>query len=769
MKRRAVIVGVDGKAPWDFVPLQHAVDDAIRMDRLFHRIAEQTSFDSIDLLRNPSDDEVREAVRQRISGLGRGDLFVFYFAGHGKRQTSGKYLLLCPQADKTVLTTDDTNGTVTDAFLRSAVGPRDFDCLFLFDTCRSVLLPEHLRRRDALALGVMDGETRLRDLGREKAQHGRGACVTVYSCRDGAHAGEVPELKAGAFTWALEQCVLERLHAGKPVRVNESFIAGNVAERMRAHAPEQVPGYSCEAGAGILLAEGREAAAATPAPAACPAVKAAFVPPPAQVQPKVPQFEGSRHEYLEQKLGLRASWIMLALAAALALLLLTILLQRGETPQVTAPPPPPVGPTAKAQGTPPTPKPQTVPGKPPSSPPKTETRPEPAAPPAKPSKTATDASGARQKAAQEKQAALAAGAERHAIAQLTKADAAFQHAEQQDAQEQFDGAVTGYESAAAQYREATRIANETEALLKRIADARAQMEQARAHADALDAKEAAKIRYAQAMAKTEEAAAKEPDPGAEQLYQEASTRFRAAAEEAGRAKGEMSVDLGGGVVLRLVFIPPGTFLMGSPASEEGRGNDETQHEVTLTQGFWMGKYEVMQGQWERLMGSNPSSFKGDPRLPVENVSLEDCQEFIEKLNQRIAGGGFRLPTEAEWEYACRAGTTTPFHFGNTISAEQVNYDADEVYGNGQKGVSRRKTVMVAQFPANAWGLHDMHGNVCEWCGDWYGEYPSIGLRVLRGGSWGSDPGGCRSANRFGGNPENRDDDYGFRVVRVPSA
>ncbi|MBP7431739.1 MAG: SUMF1/EgtB/PvdO family nonheme iron enzyme [Candidatus Hydrogenedentes bacterium] len=253
-----------------------------------------------------------------------------------------------------------------------------------------------------------------------------------------------------------------------------------------------------------------------------------------------------------------------------------------------------------------------------------------------------------------------------------------------------------------------------------------------------------------------------------------------------------TVDLGGGVSLELVWCPPGTFLMGGDQSPEEVArlcggliaevdwfrDEQPQHQVTLTQGFWMGKCEVTQGQWERVMGNNPSYFKGDPLLPVETVSWEVCQEFIEKLNGRVSGGGFRLPTEAQWEYACRAGTTTPFPFGQTISTEQGNYDGNYTYGNGRKGVYREKTLLVGSFPANAWGLHEMHGNLWEWCSDWFGDYasgtvtdpagPSSGnCRVVRGGSWDREPGFCRSAFRLGATPDSRNAHYGVRLSRTP--
>jgi eukaryotic-like serine/threonine-protein kinase len=233
----------------------------------------------------------------------------------------------------------------------------------------------------------------------------------------------------------------------------------------------------------------------------------------------------------------------------------------------------------------------------------------------------------------------------------------------------------------------------------------------------------------------------------------------------------------GGGTIEMVWIPPGTFIMGSPPGEERLYDNQKQHEVTISKGFWMGKYEVTQAQWKAVMGSNPSVFKGD-NLPVENLSWNDCQEFIKKLNAR-GEGRFRLPTEAEWEYACRAGTTTPFYFGSTISTDQVNYDGIQgVYGAGRKGVFRRQTTDVGSFEANAWGLYDMHGNVWEWCQDRYGVYSSgtvtdpMGAtsdrrRVLRGGGWNSAPVGCRSANRGRHPPATRSDDYGLRVVRTP--
>jgi formylglycine-generating enzyme required for sulfatase activity len=160
--------------------------------------------------------------------------------------------------------------------------------------------------------------------------------------------------------------------------------------------------------------------------------------------------------------------------------------------------------------------------------------------------------------------------------------------------------------------------------------------------------------------------------------------------------------------------------MGSPTKEIGRDATETQHKVTLTKGFYMGVYTVTQEEWQEVMGKNPSSFKGEKNLPVEMVSWNDCQDFIKKLREKDKKA-YRLPTEAEWEYACRAGTTTPFFFGKTISTDQANYNGSQIYGDGKKGINRDKTTPVGSFPANAWGLHDMSGNVFQWCQDWHGE------------------------------------------------
>ena len=237
---------------------------------------------------------------------------------------------------------------------------------------------------------------------------------------------------------------------------------------------------------------------------------------------------------------------------------------------------------------------------------------------------------------------------------------------------------------------------------------------------------------------------------------------------------EEKADLGKGVKLDLVLIPAGKFIMGSPVTESGRGKDETQHSVKITRTFYIGKYVVTQEQWEAVMGTgflmfggNPSYYKG-PKLPVTNVSWNDCQEFIKKLNDKTKGG-YRLPTEAEWEYACRAGTTTAYSFGDEITSEDANY-GDCIID---------KPVEVGSYKANAFGLYEMHGNVWEWCEDWKADYPvgsatdprgpAMGTyRVLRGGSFVVIESKARSSYRHNNSPTGKYlSRVGFRLARDP--
>jgi formylglycine-generating enzyme required for sulfatase activity/uncharacterized protein with von Willebrand factor type A (vWA) domain len=240
------------------------------------------------------------------------------------------------------------------------------------------------------------------------------------------------------------------------------------------------------------------------------------------------------------------------------------------------------------------------------------------------------------------------------------------------------------------------------------------------------------------------------------------------------------------VGLEMVAIPSGKFMMGSPESEPDRWEDESpQHAVTV-QPFFIGKYLVTQDQWrtiastsriERELNPNPSDFKGDDNRPVENVSWEEAVEFCQRLS-RETGRDYRLATEAEWEYACRAGTSTPFCFGKTITGKLASYDSSQIYLNESKGKEQKKTMPVGNFPPNAFGLYDMHGNVLEWCLDhWHDNYQDAPIdgsawissdndarHVVRGGSWDFIPRNCRSATRFNYTPDFRIDNLGFRVV-----
>jgi formylglycine-generating enzyme required for sulfatase activity len=244
-----------------------------------------------------------------------------------------------------------------------------------------------------------------------------------------------------------------------------------------------------------------------------------------------------------------------------------------------------------------------------------------------------------------------------------------------------------------------------------------------------------------------------------------------------------------------VLIKGGTFTMGSPAQEPERGQDETQHRVTVSD-FYIAKSSVTQREYRELMGANPSEFKAD-NFPVENVTWLDAVRYCNERSARerltpaytIQGNnvawnrtanGYRLPTEAEWEYACRAGTTTPFNTGSTITDEQANFYNHYGYNNNSSGHTigayRQRTMPVNSFRANPWGLFDMHGNVSDWCWDWYGEYgasaqtnpagQAVGtLRINRGGGWNDFPKHIRSAYRAATPPDNGSYNIGFRLAR----
>lgn len=236
--------------------------------------------------------------------------------------------------------------------------------------------------------------------------------------------------------------------------------------------------------------------------------------------------------------------------------------------------------------------------------------------------------------------------------------------------------------------------------------------------------------------------------------------------------------LGNNLSLEMVKIPGGNFQMGSPTTEAGRkAHESPQHSVDIAP-FYLGKYVVTQEQYQAVMGSNPAELKGSKR-PVEQVSWTDAMKFCQKLAQKT-GKNYRLPSEAEWEYACRAGTTTPFYFGETITPELVNYHGEFPYGQAPQGLNREVTSNVGIFPPNAFGLYDMHGNVWEWCSDaWHNDYsgaPTDGsswevltsmvtlIRVVRGGSWSYYGADCRSAARLSYPAFSAYGHIGFRVA-----
>ena len=248
-------------------------------------------------------------------------------------------------------------------------------------------------------------------------------------------------------------------------------------------------------------------------------------------------------------------------------------------------------------------------------------------------------------------------------------------------------------------------------------------------------------------------------------------------------------DLGGGETLLMKYVPGGTFMMGSPPTEEGREENENQVSVTLSSHYWLGETEVTQGQWEAVMGTNPSQFNGDKQLPVENVSWADAVGFAAKLNERgdlPSGWALTLPTEAQWERACRAGTETAFAFGTTMSSRQANFAGGIPYQGAEAGPELFETTPVKSYQPNDWGLYDMHGNVSEWCQDAHDEKliggtDPVGLgrvwitskiidiqftsdRGVRGGDFLSFPWLCRAASRSTQPASFKQGLLGFRVA-----
>ena len=259
----------------------------------------------------------------------------------------------------------------------------------------------------------------------------------------------------------------------------------------------------------------------------------------------------------------------------------------------------------------------------------------------------------------------------------------------------------------------------------------------------------------------------------EQKHREDEAKKRELSMPGAKAGDRKTISVNG-VEFAFRWCPPGTFMMGSPESEDGRFDDETQHQVTLTKGFWMLETEVTQKQWIAVMGEKPRYFKGDD-FPVYCVLWNECQDFCKKCTQ--LGLPVQLPTEAQWEYACRAGSTTAYFWGNALNGDKANCDGRYPCGMRTKGIYVKKPTPVGSYAPNAWGLYDMHGNVSEWCADWYAkDYPSgsvtdpVGpsggsLRVVRGGSCIISARECRSARRGSCHSQSATGDLGFRVLR----
>jgi formylglycine-generating enzyme len=269
------------------------------------------------------------------------------------------------------------------------------------------------------------------------------------------------------------------------------------------------------------------------------------------------------------------------------------------------------------------------------------------------------------------------------------------------------------------------------------------------------------------------------------------------------AKDTVELYLGGGVTLKMVRIPAKgkTFWMGSPKNEKEQEDDEVQHEVEFSHDYYLGVTEVTQAQYRAVMGSNPSWFSKEGKgkeevagmdtddFPVESITWDEAKAFCKKVGEKLGDGQeYRLPTEAEWEYACRGGRSSkesfPFYLKNgptsSLSGGQINFDGNCPYGDGKKGKYLERTAAVGSFSdsVNAFGLYDMHGNVWEWCSDWYGKYPTelvtdptgppeASDRVFRGGCWCQDASRCRAANRNRNAPSTRLQYIGCRLARVP--
>ena len=751
MKRHALFVGVDNYADGHIPNLACAVNDATDLHGFFKFGA---GYDKVELLPNPAEKKkILGKVRSLTADLGPGDFFLFFFAGHGFR-VGENHVLVCSD-DLYDDVKHEHDGLPLGQLKRRLSGA--FDSAILLDACQSDILAtrggEGISERDLSAIHVAPAE-----------KSGCGALTIVTSCDAGQAAAELSEKQHGLFTEALLELLEESKKACSRVDLSDAFRLslgrrmGEIAARFRLPT-EQRPRFSCTGDSCFVLLDDSDSAPVPPDP-----------PPQPPSPPPSPR----------RRIGVGIFALLAALCAG------SWWLAKSSAPVV---PPPPVkaeldaGANAEA----------------------TEIRVEAVVHKSKVERIPDDdgfrirkdelakmfaradalfdervgrwsdaaqqftnfvnrcealvkldgerslASMKRNEAESARNRAREAEAEKFASACWQQAEKSISTASSEFRQMKFGTACSAFDMASKQFSQCV-----DEAKVERERQEAAAAEKARREAE--EKARLAAERKAEAERKAREAAERE------EALRNGTCR------ETGICR---TITLPGGAKIEMIYCAPGEFMMGSPESEDGR-NGKPQHRVTLTKGFWLGKYEVTQEQWQSVMGDHPSEFEGD-RNPVENISWEDCQKFIQKINSRLNCGA-RLPTEAEWEYACRAGTTTAYFWGNALNGDKANCDGSYPCGTMKKGPYLEKTTPVGRYGANAWGFADMHGNVCEWCNDWYGrdyyrnshlvdpQGPTAGdLRVLRGGSWDSLARRCRSANRSGNSPGNRDSRCGFRL------
>ena len=651
MKRHALFVGVNDYADTAFKNLRYSLSDAVALSGAFAA----RGFD-VEVLSNPKADSVLGAVERKAAGLGPGDVFLFFFAGHGFTAPDGSHLLICSN-DRLAYLRHNRAGIPVD-LLEEITNGRGCNRAFLLDACRT----------DVFA-GVESRGAETRDLALVSLPDAKvhaGTCCVLRSCDRFCPAMEFDDLGHGVFTRAVMDMLGD--DSARAMPFGEAFVAG-IRSRMHvilsAHSvvDGQNPCFQTN-GEAFFLFDG-----------VAPVVSAP--------QPSAPQPSPSNHRPI---------------------------------------------------ATPPTLVLCPVCGK--------KNRPE-------------DTFNCRE---------------------CGKDNLCLRHQDEATflctdcvAAKRKERAECEAEERRARAEARRRAREEEERKAREEAERRVREEAER------KAREDAERRVRE---ETERKAREEAERNARKVREEEERKIREQSERNWREEGGLkagtatTITLPGGVKMEMIYCPPGEFLMGSPTTEEGRGNGEIQHRVRLTKGFWLGKYPVTQGQWKSVMGNNPSEFTGDDSLPVERVSWNDCKEFIAKVNASL-GCGARLPTEAEWEYACRAGTTSAYFWGNALNGDKANCIGYNPCGTKTMGPSLRKTTPVGRYAPNPWGFYDMHGNVWECCADLYGDYsgvtvdptgPSLSFsRVVRGGSWCSHARDCRSASRGGKYPGEHSSCSGFRL------